>query len=369
MSNRLKNAIALSLIPQILLVKWLGNYPEFVEEYYSKGLYPVIAEFWRLLLGWIPFSIGDVLYASLIFIVLRYIIVKRKEIKRNPKNFIRDVIMVISVAYFTFHLLWGMNYYRQPISQALDLPQNYSKNALLSLTTDLIETTNSLHYEITKDSTAMVVLPYTREEVFQKTIQGYEHLKDVFPLLAYKRPSIKTSLFSTPLSYMGYGGYLNPFTHEAQVNGKMPIFRFPMVSGHEAGHQIGYSAENETNFIGYLVTVNNENAYFRYAAYAGALRYCLADIKRANEKTFQKIYKQLNIGVKKNYKEIADFWASYENPLEPVFKTIYSSFLKVNNQKDGIRSYSRVVRLLVAFHQKKTVAAHELEMQHKRLGQ
>ena len=131
MSNRLKNAIALSLIPQVLLVKWLGNYPELVEEYYSKGLYPIIAEFWRLLLGWIPFSIGDILYASLIFLVLRYIIIKRKDIRSSPKTFIRDVIMVISVAYFTFHLLWGMNYYRQPISEALHLPQHYSKDCLL----------------------------------------------------------------------------------------------------------------------------------------------------------------------------------------------------------------------------------------------
>lgn len=39
---------------------------------------------------------------------------------------------------------------------------------------------------------------------------------------------------------MGYGGYLNPFTNEAQVNGITPKFRLPTVSGHEVGHQLGY---------------------------------------------------------------------------------------------------------------------------------
>ena len=39
MKDRLKNGIALSLIPQILLVQLLAWNPEFVELYYSKGIF------------------------------------------------------------------------------------------------------------------------------------------------------------------------------------------------------------------------------------------------------------------------------------------------------------------------------------------
>ena len=35
--------------------------------------------------------------------------------------------------------------------------------------------------------------------------------------------ALKKSLLSLPLSYMGYSGYLNPFTLESQANAKMPI--------------------------------------------------------------------------------------------------------------------------------------------------
>ena len=65
---------------------------------------------------------------------------------------------------------------------------------------------------------------------------------------------------------MGYGGYLNPFTNEAQVNGVTPKFRLPTVSCHEVGHQLGYSAEGATNFIGYLVTSESNDPYFKYSA-------------------------------------------------------------------------------------------------------
>jgi hypothetical protein len=54
--------------------------------------------------------------------------------------------------------------------------------------------------------------------------------------------------------------------------------------------------------------------------------------------------------LKKNYRELATFWEAHENPMEPVFKSIFNTFLKANNQKDGIRSYNAVVTLLVNYY-------------------
>jgi hypothetical protein len=353
MKNRLKNGIAISLIPQIILVKVLGAYPELIETYYSKGIYPWISKFFRWIFGWVPISVGDVLYFLLIFFAIRYLVVNRKHIKSHLKLFFRDVIMVLSTAYFTFHLLWGFNYYRQPISEKLGLPESHTQKELVSLIEKLTAQTNALQFAITKDSTQRVEIPYTKREIFEKTVGGYQKLGSSLPFLAYNRPSIKTSLFSTALTYMGYGGYLNPFTNEGQVNGRLPNFRFPVVAGHEIGHQIGYSAENETNFIGYLVTASNDNPYFQYSASAYALGYCLAEINRRDEVTFKKFYAQLHPGVQGNFREMAEFWQQFENPLEPVFKSIFDSFLKANSQVEGIKSYNAVVSLLVNYHKEK----------------
>lgn len=350
MKNRLKNGIALSLIPQIVLVKWLGSYPEIVERYYSLGIYPLVSGFFRRFFGWLPFSMGDILYICLGVLAIRYIWTKRKYIQNQPLNFIRNIFVVLAVAYFTFHLLWGFNYYRQPIAKTLSLTEDKQQTDLYEFTEKLILATNTQQMAISGDSVTSVQIPYSKKEIFNKTLEGYSDLKKIYPELNYIKPSLKTSLFSTLLTYMGYGGYLNPFTNEAQVNRKIPKIRYPVVAGHEIGHQLGYSAENETNFIGYLVTLKNKDPYFRYSALSYGLSYCLSQIKRKDEASFKTLYAKVNKGVKDNYKEISEFWMSYENPLEPLFKQAFSTFLKANNQKKGIDSYSLVVSLLVAYH-------------------
>ena len=345
-----KNAVALSLIPQIIIVKWVGNYSNFVENYYSTGFYPFISRLFRTLFGWIPFSIGDLIYFALIILALTYLYRNRKSIWKNKLAFARNVLMILSVSYFTFHFMWGMNYYRAPLANKLDLTETRDYQELLDFTQQLIRKTNDAQLKITNDSSLAVNIPYSHKKIIDKTIIGYDKLKTKHPFLTYTTPSVKTSLFSTGLTYMGYAGYLNPFTNEAQVNGLLPNFRFPVVVGHEIGHQLGYSAENETNFIGYLATANNDDIYFQYAAYAYALGYCLSDIRRADKEEFNRLLSTLNPGVKNNFQEMSDFWNSYANPMEPIFKSIFNSFLKANNQTEGIRSYNAVVSLLVAYH-------------------
>lgn len=352
MNNKLKNGIALLLPVQIVLVKWLSNYPAVIEEYYSLGFYKFSASIFRFMFGWIPFSVGDFLYILLIILGLRYIVTKRKYIRYKPFLFLRNSLMVLSIAYFTFHINWGLNYYREPIHKAFEITGTHSLEELEEFVVLLILKTNNIHLNITQDSTKKVIIPYNKTEVFNETINGYSQLKEKYPFLAYQPVSLKTSIFSTALSYSGYGGYLNPFTNEAQVNGKVPLYRLPVIAGHEVGHQIGYSAENETNFIGYLVTANNTDIYFKYAAYSYALSYCLSDIRFNDKELFDVLYAKLNMGVKKNYQELNDFWMRYENPFEPSIKAVYNTFLKANNQADGIKSYSRVVSLLVSYHRK-----------------
>ncbi len=346
----LKTGIALSLIPQIILVKWLGSHTDWIETYYSNGIYPLISNFFRLLFGWIPFSVGDILYTSLVILALGYVYKNGRNILRNKLGFLRDLVMVLSIAYFTFHFMWGFNYYREPIAAKFQLEETKDYQELVDFTKELIKKTNEIQIQITKDTAERVNIPYSQEEQFKMVLSGYTQLSKKHPFLAYHQTSIKTSLFSKALTYMGYAGYLNPFTNEAQVNALLPDFRFPVVTGHEIGHQLGYSAENETNFIGYLVTANHNDLYFKYTAYSYALGYCLNDVRRGDTAIFDALIKELNGGVKLNFQEMSLFWNQYENPLEPVFKSIFNSFLKANNQAQGIQSYNAVVSLLIAYH-------------------
>ncbi|MGP1993371.1 DUF3810 domain-containing protein [Zobellia laminariae] len=352
MKNRLRNGIALSLLPQILLVAWLGSNPEVVETYYSNGIYPVISQFFRILFGWVPFSVGEVMYVLLIVLGIRYLYVNRLKIKNFPFQFLRNVVVVLSVFYFTFNLVWGLNYYRKPIAENFAIRDSVQTSEVIDLAERLIVKTNQLQFELTSDSTKRVQVPYNRNEIFDKTVNGYEQLQNELPFLKYSHRSLKKSMFSTLASYMGIGGYLNPFTNEAQVNALTPEFRFPVVSGHEVGHQVGYSKENETNFIGYLVTMKNEDHYFQYSASAYALSHCLSAIRRSDKEKFDELYAKVNVGVQENYRELYEHNLEFVNPFEPIFKSIFSTFLKANQQKDGIKSYGKIVELMVGYHEK-----------------
>jgi hypothetical protein len=148
---------------------------------------------------------------------------------------------------------------------------------------------------------------------------------------------------------MGFSGYLNPFTNEAQVDGLLPTYKFPTTTCHEIAHQIGYAAENEANFIGCLAAINNDDLYFKYSGYTFALRYCIYELHRRKPDLYYELLPRINKGILANYMEVEQFWKSYENPVEPVFKTTFDNFLKANNQANGMKSYNYVVALLVNY--------------------
>ena len=168
----------------------------------------------------------------------------------------------------------------------------------------------------------------------------------------YQNKSIKASLLSYPLSYMGFGGYLNPFTHEAQVNTLKPKFNSPMTTCHEMAHQTGIGSESECNFIGFIAAIKNEDLYFQYSAYNFITRYCLGNLEKIEEGKSESFLKKINKGVIKNFDENEDFWKSYHTPIDTFFEYFYDNFLKLNQQKDGLESYSKFVGLMIGYESK-----------------
>lgn len=347
-----KTIIALSIIPQIILIKILAQFPEIVENIYSHGLYIFISKLMRYAFGWIPFSVGDLMYTIAVIYLLRWLLIHRKKIITDTKHWFLDVLSAISVAYFAFHLLWAFNYYRLPLHQSLEIEQDYTTAQLIDFTKSLIAKTNNIHLSITNNDSVKVIMPYSKTELLKKVPEGYDHLAEQFPYLAYSPRSIKRSLYSIPLTYMGFSGYLNPFTNEAQIDGLIPTYKYPTTGSHEVAHQLGYAAENEANFIGSMAAMKHPDVYFKYSGHAFALRHCLGELFKRDPETYKELVETINKGILKNYQEVREFWDAYQNPTEPLFKSTYSNFLKANNQSGGMESYSYVVALLVNYYAK-----------------
>jgi hypothetical protein len=347
-----KYFLSLFLLAQLFFLQVIPYFPEYVEQFYSNGLYPMIAAFSRIVFGKIPFSLGDFIYLITILSVLFWFWTKRKSWKSSWKNNLLAVVSFLSIFYFLFHILWAFNYYRQPLFEKMTIAKEYSDADLLDFTKKLITKTNAVQVEITKNDSLKVVFPYSQEQIFEMNLNGYKNLSSQYSYFAYNNRSTKKSIISLPLAYMGFSGYLNPFTNEAQVNYLGPMYSFPMTTNHEMAHQMGYASESECNFIGFLASVKNDNLHVQYSGYSFALRYCLGNWQVRNPKIFKQLLKTIHPGILDNYKESDHFWKQYETPIETGFHAFYDNFLKLNQQKDGMEGYSKFVNLMVNYYKK-----------------
>ena len=303
----------------------------------------------RFSLGFIPFSVGDFLYAALVISLILWIWRRFRQKFRDPKLWIPDALASLSIIYFCFNLFWGFNYYRQPLHQTLEIENEYSTEKLIALTERLISKSNELHQSLAENDSAKVDFNYSKNELFELTLLGYDSIQKKYPELKYEGEALKRSLYSIPLSYMGFNGYLNPLTNEAQVNTIIVPYKIPTTASHEIGHQLGFAKENEANFIACLVTMNHPDEHFRYSGYTFALSYCLSELFRRDKAKGEELLKTINFGIIENYREVEDFWREHQNPLEPLFAATYNRYLMANNQADGMKSYSYVVALLVNY--------------------
>lgn len=350
---RKKIILSVLLVVQVILVNAFSFFPDFIEVYYSNGIYPVIAKIFSSFFGLFPFSVGDVLYGVVIFFAVGWLWKKRSTWQKHYKDNLLTILSFLSVFYFLFYFLWALNYHRIPLNEKLNIEKAYTPEELVDFTKRVIEKTNQLHEKIQKSDTVKVQIPYTIKELYNKSADAFFYVEKDFPFFSYETRSIKSSLISIPLSYMGFNGYLNPFTNEAQVNDKIPKYNFSTTACHEIAHQIGYASESEANFIGYMASVYSEDLYLNYSGYSFALKYCLRNIRKINHEQAEALMPLINKGVLLNFQESEDFNDRYQSFIEVFFKAFYDNFLKLNHQEEGLETYSRFVGLLVNYYKDK----------------
>jgi len=325
----------------------------WVEEYYATGIYPSIGAGMRRIFGWLPFSLGDILYSLvvgwLIFLLFRLVRnIFQQKLKRAPfvPIFIR-LINGLLIIYIYFNLSWGLNYNRLGISHQLGLNVTEQPSSkLMALTDRLIIKTNSYAAAAGRNTT----LP--SGDVLSTSVKNYNKLSKDYPFLVYQPRSVKRSMFGVLGNYMGYTGYYNPFTAEAQINDAVPGFLHPFVASHEIAHQLGYAKENEANFVGFLAARVSDDTAFLYSAYFEMFLYANSELFRRDSLLARKNIKKLAPEVQRDLAELRAYRIRYENPLDKLISIFYDRYLKLNQQPDGDRTYSKVVLWLLAYYDK-----------------
>ncbi|MBL7699927.1 MAG: DUF3810 domain-containing protein [Chitinophagaceae bacterium] len=325
-----------------------------VEKYYSTGVYPYISAAQRILLGWVPFSVGDLFYAfagiylvySLVKLIKR--IARRKAESVYFKNVGLNLITGALAVYVAFNLLWGLNYNRQGIDFQLGLNSlEYTNDDLITVAGLVASKMNELQPASEKTRPLL----RKKSHLFKSATEAYKQ-QSRETVIEYRYPSVKPSIFSYLGNYLGFTGYYNPFSGEAQVNTTIPLFIRPFTTCHEIGHQLGYAKESEANFAGYLSATSSNDSSFLYSVYFEMFAYSARYLYYADSNALRQITDQLSPAVKKDIRELREFYEGYENPLETAIDRLYSQYLKANEQPSGKMSYSEVVAMLIAYYKK-----------------
>ncbi len=341
------------LVVLVVIIRLISSNKQWVEDNYSSGIYPEAGVFFRTVFGWLPFSLGDLIYTAVVLWVIYDIVwllvkVYRKEYSmQHAKSGLLKYLGLMLLVYILFNLFWGLNYNRRGIAHQLALNVEEVKlEELRWLADTLLKKTNALQQGNIR------LLNAADKMIFKKTVAVYGNLKQDFPFLQYSVPSIKPSLFGVLGNYMGYMGYYNPFTGEAQVNTTVPRWTLPFVACHEVAHQLGYAKENEANFVGYLAAKQSGDTAFLYSVYFDLFLYANTELFIKDSTTARANLKRLADGVKKDLKELRDFQRRYENPLDKLVDVFYNNFLKLNEQPAGNRTYNKVILWLMAYYKK-----------------
>jgi hypothetical protein len=348
--------VCLATILFQLVMTWFPG----ARNFYLFSFYPAFSGVWRILTRWCPFSIGDLLYvlAGAWFLTgiarfIRNLLHWRRDRLEWLVTLLRFTLIMVCI-YGIFMLFWGINYRYNRLYKNFGIrPQEFSVGSLVRLCDTLAARTNGDHRILAGNDTLPAQHFLTFREIKTKVPINYSRLSQTMPELRYAYPNLKPSMFGYLMNYAGVTGYFNPFTGEGQVNTTPMPVSLPFTACHEVAHQLGFAAEDDANFIGYLVAATSPDAHFRYAANFEMFLYSVNALSYRDPHMADSLWNTLiTPGVRKDYEADFAFYERFRTSVRPVLNDFYDQYLKANEQTKGIRSYSEVISLLINYVKK-----------------
>ena len=271
-------------------------------QWYAVTIYPWIVGIYGRICGLVPFSVVEMgLYGLVLFFVYSLL---RREWKW--RKMFAGVFFTAGLLAFLYTANCGVNYYRKPFSSYLDLQMGKATTEdLKALCQELVEKINETAPE---------------EPVMVSWILAVQQLCGVY----------------------------SPFTVEANYNWQMTGYNIPHTICHELSHLRGFMREDEANFIGILACTESDDAYFRYSGYLMAWVHAGNALAKADVESFYELHSQLCGQAVQDLQENNEYWDQYEGKVAEVSNQVNDTYLKLNDQKDGVQSYGRVVDLMLA---------------------
>ena len=184
-------------------------------------------------------------------------------------------------------------------------------------------------------------------------MEGVKSMKDLgtdYPQLAGYYPYPKPLMNPRLLSIQQLCGIYSPFTIEANYNREMPYYNIPHTICHELSHLKGFMREDEANFIGYLACIGSGSPDFRYSGYLTGWVYAGNALAKVDLEAYYDLYGRLAPEAARDLSWNNQFWDRFDGKVAEASTQLNDRYLKANNQEDGVRSYGRMVDLMLAYY-------------------
>ncbi|OPL09556.1 MAG: hypothetical protein AVO33_00230 [delta proteobacterium ML8_F1] len=341
-------------LPAAPLVYWLGHWfeknPDVLEKFYALSIQKILMQGISRATGILPFSLAEVLFWGHVMALLILLVILMKTLfKGGALRLVYRTMVYLAMVYVVFMLVWGLNYSRQPLADTLGLKiRPYTLEELHSLSEHLLYQANTLREGQLTDREGIMRIASDQSDLFSRTSLGYDALKEIHPIFDGDWGPPKPLLSSGAMLHTGITGVFMPFTGEANVNVRVPDLLLPATAMHEKAHQMGIAREDEANYVAYLSAMGHPDSDFQYSGTVLALIHATNALYRESPEAYYALKKNYSIGLERDLAAYRAFWASYEGPVNDRADQINDTYLKSNHQIEGVKSYGRMVDLILA---------------------
>ena len=345
------------LLPlSLILTEITKNNPSF-SEWYAENIYKYISIVFNNISGIVPLSIAEVIVIlSVLFAVfyIIYIIVmlikKKGQRLKTIGNFVLNIICIVCTAVFLFTTNCGINYYRMTFSELSGIEvQKSSTDTLYNLCVILAQNATKEREQVQENS-GIMCLNQAEISTAETAKNAMDNLSKDYPYITSGYSIPKGVMLSRCMSYANITGVFFPFTFEANVNTDIPDYSIPSTMCHELTHLRGFMREDEANFVSFLACIKSDSADFRYSGYMMGYIYASNALYSENKDKFNSLSEYLSDGVLRDLQNNSEYWRQFETPVAQVASSINDSYLKSNSQQEGIKSYGRMVDLLISYY-------------------
>lgn len=348
------------LLPLGLLLLLSARYVPGFADFYYETVYRYLGGLFGSITGILPFSLMEAAIAAVVFLAVYWItklVLRSKENEKAMLSYFRIVLMrIISIGcavVFLFSAFCGTNYYRKSFADELGLEvRDSSPEELYELCEHLLSEAAEAGAQLQREEDNITRFEDGNFSMAKEAKAEFEKFCDDHGIMSmgfstFGRP--KPVFFSEIMAYLQISGVFSPYTFEANICTAGPAFLRGATMMHEQSHLRGYMNEAEANFIAYLACEKSDSAYFRYSGNSLALLHSMNALYSADYDLWYELRIQYPDFIDADMRAQNEYVDAHDTKVAEVSDSVNDAYLKLNDQKDGVQSYGKMVDLLLAY--------------------